>query len=185
MDKTDFEKFIERQREKKPKASTTVDPAALLSEWEKNLEELYATISEFMASYIDADTVRLEYEKIELNEEFSGPYRVRQMNLAIGNSIITFKPIGTILIGAKGRVDVSGPLGKGRLVLMNERVKFASELIKINLIVDGETDEAKTTSEQIDSINWVWKISTSNPKTQFFDLTQENFFDMILSIADG
>jgi hypothetical protein len=43
------------------------------------------------------------------------------MILKIGRQEIVMTPIGTLLIGAKGRVDVVGPAGRARLVLVNSQ----------------------------------------------------------------
>ena len=43
------------------------------------------------------------------------------MILKIGRQEITMTPVGTLLIGAKGRVEVVGPAGRTRLLLVNSK----------------------------------------------------------------
>ncbi len=71
--------------------------------------------------YIRKGEIKSEYRDITLNEENIGSYIARQMILRIGRQQVTMTPIGTMLIGAKGRVDVVGSAGRTRLVLVNSR----------------------------------------------------------------
>jgi hypothetical protein len=43
------------------------------------------------------------------------------MILGIGRQEITLTPVGTLLFGSKGRVDVEGPAGRTRLVLVDQQ----------------------------------------------------------------
>ena len=95
------------------------------------------------------------------------------MILKIGPARVTFKPIGTMLIGTKGRVDVEGPLGKERLSLINKRVTTARQLVPVR-----ETSDSPP-------IEWVWKFITPPPEMKVIELTQEAFFDMILRVANA
>jgi hypothetical protein len=127
MSRTDFDNFVQRKRQEEEEAAS-FDPKQQLAEWLQYLDTLYLEVRGFLKSYIDAGTARLEFHEIQLNEEFSGPYEANQLFLYIGTSTITFKPIGTMLIGSKGRVDVQGPRGSARLSLVNKKVTDARQL---------------------------------------------------------
>src|SRR5271156_3774424 len=119
MPKTEFDKFVKRQQTKAQEEGV-LDPQAELQQWRDHLDALYEQITKFMKDYIQNGSAKIEYQNIELNEDFVGPYIVRKMFLKIGLSTVTFTPVGTMLIGTKGRVDVQGPLGKTRLSLVNK-----------------------------------------------------------------
>jgi hypothetical protein len=116
MAKSDFDAFVKRQQTKEPEEAT-LDPQEQLRQWLSYLDSLYKQITKFLESYIQNGSAKIDYQDIELNEDFIGPYLVRKMLLKIGRSTVTFTPIGTMLIGTKGRVDVKGPLGTARLTL--------------------------------------------------------------------
>jgi hypothetical protein len=182
MARTDFDKFVQRKKAEEEIVSA-FDPKQQLNEWFQYLDALYDKAREFLSSYIQGGTARIEFREIDLNEEFSGPYTVRQLFIHIGSSTITLRPIGTMLIGSKGRVDVHGPRGTVRLVLINKDVTHARQLIRVRISVPGDPPpppEAKS-----DQIEWVWKIATPPPEMSFTDLNENSFFDMILSVADA
>lgn len=179
MSKTDFDKFIKRQQAKKL-AEHPVDWDQQREEWLRYLNQLYKDIEEFMKTYISNGDASCVYQNITLNEECIGSYVARQMVLHIGLQQVTFTPIGTLLIGTKGRVDVSGPAGKARLSLNNKKVSNASQLIRVT--VEPTSTTKKTDPDPID---WVWKIISPPPQIILTDLTEETFFEMILEVVNA
>jgi len=180
MSRADFDEFVKRKHANET-SEAKFDPKEELAEWLAFLDQLYKTIESFLASYKASEMVRIEFRPISLNEEFSGPYEAKKMLLHIANAVVTFEPIGTMLIGSKGRVDVQGPRGTARLSLVDKNVSGARQLISVS--INGESPlSTKPKSSQID---WVWKIITPPPEIRFLDLTEDSFFDMILGVADA
>ncbi|MDE3021007.1 MAG: hypothetical protein KGI54_04035 [Pseudomonadota bacterium] len=184
MNRTDFDEFVQRQHTKQQKEKE-LDPKKKLRDWLEHLGSLYSQIKKFMKSYLDSGDAKIEFRKIQLNEEFIGLYDADQLVLTIGRSVVTFTPIGTMLIGLKGRVDVQGARGQARLSLVNKQVNSAHQLIRVTVSVAGEAKKKSSSPDEIKEIEWTWKIFTAPPQMKFIDLTQEAFFDMILSIADA
>lgn len=182
MSRTEFDKFVQRKNAEED-VVPAFDPKRRLDEWIHYLRVLYNTVNEFLAPYIEGGTAQTEIRDISLNEEFSGPYTVQQLLIRIGNSTITLCPIGTMLIGSKGRVDVQGPRGIMRLVLINKNVTHARQLISVRISTPGAPPLPPQPNS--DQIEWTWKIATPPPEMKFIDLTADNFFDMILSVADA
>ena len=183
MNRAEFEKFINRQQVDASKASTPFDPAQQVQEWQNHLDSLYTSVKGFMAPFMSKGSARLDFKEIQLVEDFSGPYSVRQMSLIIGVSTVVFKPIGTMLIGSKGRVDVQGPRGSARLGLVNSKLRNARQMIRVTVKVSGSPASPPPPPDE--PIEWVWKIISPAPQMQFIDLTEDTFFDMISSIADA
>lgn len=184
MKKSEFDKFVQRKLGESAEIQQ-LDAEQELKEWRQYLETLYKDINGYMAPYIASRAARIDYQDIELNEEFSGPYVVPQMLLHIGRSVITFKPVGTMLIGTKGRVDIHGPRDKARLTLIDKQVEFARQLIKVRVLKPGDANRPSSSTENNGKIEWVWKIVTAAPEIRLINLTQESFFEMIIAVADA
>ena len=182
MSRADFDRFVQRKQEEKAQ-SDSFDPKQQLADWLERLDALYTEIGNFLTPYIDAGKARTEFRPIQMNEEFSGPYEARQMFLSIGTSTIIFKPVGTMLIGSKGRVDVQGPRGSARLGLINRTVTHARQLIQVRVSLPGDRPHAPEPSSE--EIEWEWKIITPAPEMKFIEFNEDNFFDMLLSVADA
>jgi hypothetical protein len=121
MAKTDFDDFVKRQQELSAAAEEEIsfDPEKELKHWLGQLNSLYSEVQKYLKDYISEGSISIRTENIELNEEFSGPYFAPRMIIRIGLPEIRLEPIGTMLIGSKGRVDVIGRAGTSRLILMN------------------------------------------------------------------
>lgn len=184
MAKPDFDEFVQQQQKDAEKIAD-FDPKRQLQEWYEHLDQLYKRIHSFMERYIGSNTAYITFDEITLTEEFSGSYPIRRMLLKIGRSAITFTPLGTMLIGSKGRVDVQGPRGGARLVLINKKAESARQLITVRVSRPGEPPPLLPTVEDVRKIEWAWKIATPAPQMKFLELTEEAFFDMILAVANA
>ncbi len=189
----DFDTFVKRQQpplnEQEP-----VDWTRQRDEWLNHLRELYAQIESFLAKYIEIKEIKRSYLDIALNEQNIGSYKAPQMILKIGRQEITLTPVGTLLLGAKGRVDVEGPAGRTRFLLVNG--KATGPTIKVTVTelprrtVKGSISnygkpEPAAVSTAPEEIKWAWKIATSPPSVQYIDLTPESFFQALMEVANG
>lgn len=184
MSKSDFDAFVKRQQVDE-KENVAFNPKQQLSEWLDYLNALYRLVEGHLQSYLESGAAKITRRDIQLNEEFIGTYTASELILTIGRSTITFTPIGTLLIGTKGRVDVQGPLGTARLTLVDKKVTNARDLIRVTVVRAGDPPSAPPIEQAIKQIEWTWKISTPPPEMKFIDLTQDAFFNMILAMANG
>lgn len=184
MSKSEFNRFVQQQQIDAERVAG-FDPKRQLQEWYDYLDLLYKKISLFMEQYVNANTASITYDNITLTEDFSGSYSIRRMLLKIGRSAITFTPIGTMLIGSKGRVEVQGPHGGARLILINKKVSHARQLISVRVSRLGDPPPPLPTVENVKNIDWEWKIITPPPEMEFIELTEEAFFNMILTVANA
>lgn len=185
MSRKDFDSFV--QRKNKEQAARSFDDGQQLQEWLDYLDLLYEISKNYLGKYIDNGSVKIDHKPTTINEEFSGPYTVLEMIVHIGPSTVEFRPLGTMLIGSKGRVDVEGPGGTARLSLVNEKVERARDLINVSLIMADHmrAEGWKTSEKEHAPIKWQWKIMTAPPEMNFIPLTEENFLDMLMGVADA
>lgn len=183
----EFDEFVKRQQAQKTTVAA-INWNGKRDEWLNSLDTLYKLIESFLVDYLSAEQAECGYREIQLNEENIGSYNAKQLVLKIGLQEVTFTPIGTLLIGSKGRVDVVGPAGRTRLVLIDKRATSARSLIKVTttVVVKGKTPPAPPPASQpAEPIEWVWKIVSSPPEMKFTDLTKEAFFEMILEVVNA
>jgi hypothetical protein len=186
MANADFDAFVKRQQAAKT-ATAKVDWGKERDQWLGYLDNLYERIRSYMESYISEEAAQIAFRDITLIEDNIGAYIARQMVLTIGLQQVVFTPIGTLLIGTKGRVDVSGPAGKTRLTLIQDKVTHARQLIQVTIheVGGGRAPPPLPAPPLPELINWVWKIVSPPPEMKFTELTQQTFFDMILEVVNG
>ncbi|MBM4037006.1 MAG: hypothetical protein FJ290_00710 [Planctomycetes bacterium] len=98
-------------------ASTATTNEAV-AEYLERVEELYANVREWMS---DEPGVEFSEGKTRLNEEYTGPYAAKVLKVKLnGGKALSFVPKGAYFIGARGHLDVSGPLWRETLVWVDE-----------------------------------------------------------------
>ncbi len=180
---TPFDEFVQRQQ-KEQEEEASFGPKQL-EQWLGYLDALYEQIRGYLQTYIENGSAKIDFREIQLNEDFIGAYTAQEMHLNIGRSNVIFTPIGTMLIGTKGRVDVVGPAGRARLTLINKNVTDARQLIQVRVSGLGRGKPRPPVNRPLEEIEWVWKIVSSPPQMHFTELTQEAFFEMVLEVANA
>jgi hypothetical protein len=175
-----FEEFLQRQ---KAFEADAVDWNARKENWLMHLNDLYQSVEQFLADYISSGDVVRRYRDVALHEEDLGAYRAREMVLQTGRQEIILHPIGTILIGALGRVDMTGPAGTVRFVLVARNASGP----RVQTTV-GAGNKMRSQSEpaghRVES-EVEWKISTPPPQISYVELTKESLLSAIMEVVNG
>jgi hypothetical protein len=176
-----FDAFV-RSQQPAPQDTAPIDWAKERDEWLQYLDELYRTTESFLKKYIESGEIKCEYREIQLNEEDIGSYTARQMIIRIGRQEVVLKPVGTLLIGSKGRVDVVGPAGRTRFLLVDS--ESSGPNIRISVYIPGRPPPLVPEPPKRE-IKWAWKIATSPPTVRYIDLTKESLFQALLEVVNG
>lgn len=177
----DFNAFVKRQQTAVAE-SEQIDWGKEREDWLRHLGELYDQTESFLAEYIKTGAIKISYRDVELNEENIGAYTARQMILRIGRQEITMTPVGTLLIGAKGRVEVAGPAGRTRLLLVSSEASGPTVKVTVSIGVKSEPPAAEALAKEV---SLAWKIATSPPTVGYIELTQESLFQALMEVANG
>jgi hypothetical protein len=170
-----FDDFVNQQVSE----ANNIDWQKRIDEWKSDLEDLYKMVKDFIKEYLLAEKMALFIEPMMITEEYVGQYDVYALIIKIGKNNIRLEPIGTLIIGAKGRVDMIGPTGKVRLVLVDKNSSVPKLKVRVNIKGESFVPEERVPSK----IEWEWKIITSLPVIKYIDLNQKSFFDAILEVA--
>jgi hypothetical protein len=177
--KSEFDAFVKAQQ--KSALDAEIDWHKERDEWLAHLDALYKTIEELLGDYVRAGQILLRYRNVELNEEDIGTYSARRMVIKIGAKEIVLEPIGTLLIGTKGRVDITGPAGSTRIMLVDKDATRPRVRVKVQMSPEqplGPTSPAKPQE-------WTWKLVTSPPTVRYMELTQDSLFRALLEVGGG
>ena len=184
--RSDFDSFVQRQQEISVAAKNEppFDPKKELADWIAHLNALYSNVRIYLADYLSDGSISLTTENKALTEEFSGPYIAPKMVIHIGLQDIKLDPIGTMLIGSKGRVDVIGKAGTSRLTLIDKNLTSFRQMVTVTVIDPAKPPPPKTTVSR-QEIEWVWKIISRPPADGFIELNKESFLQMLLEVSNG
>jgi hypothetical protein len=77
----------------------------VVDEWQKAANDFLARVREFLGEY--TDTIQFSPGTTQLDEEsLRPPYTISNMALRAGPAVILIQPIGRMIVGATGRVDL-------------------------------------------------------------------------------
>ena len=176
MTDTSFDDFVNQQIAKK---EPSIDWTEVRDDWKKHLDEFYQLAEGFLRKYTDQGKVHITRGTKQINEEYIGTYDVKFLEVQIGTIKINFDPIGTRILGAKGRVDMLGPHGTVKFVLVPEAA--SSPAIRAIQGTSSEvTDEPEPAVDE-----WVWKIRTRPPNIKNIELEEESFLSAIMEVANA
>lgn len=179
---SDFEDFVNKENSREIATKAPEDyHEKQLAEWKDYLDQLYQKVESFLSQYTNSKKINIEYGSKEIFEEKLGTYEVPTITIIIGGKKISFDPIGTYLIGARGRVDMIGPRGSVRIVL----VDADSSGPQITVTISNGLDKRKSSdSMKPEKINWAWKFITPPPYIKYIDIEKEVFLDILMDIAN-
>ena len=172
-----FDDFVNQQiAEKEP----PIDWIQVRDDWKKHLDEFYQLAEGFLQKYIDQGKVRITTATKQITEEHIGSYDVKSLEVQIGAIKVQFDPIGTRILGAKGRVDMHGPHGTVRFVLVPKAA--SSPTIRVTV-----RDSSSETEDEPESVveEWAWKILTPPPNIKYIELEDESFLSAIMEAANA
>lgn len=175
MSKQDFSAFLDKS-DSEVVAEKKIDWEKEKETWLQFIEIFYENIQSWLESFVNGGRVKIDYTSKDITEEYIGTYSVRVMNLTFAGKKLRFVPIGTLLIGTKGRIDLESSNRSVSFILADKK----STGFKIEFL------EGVAKKDEVKEIDWTWKIvNRDTPRMTFKDFTEDNFFDLLMELADG
>ena len=175
-----FDDFVKQRAARAKQSSDTVNWEETLTAWLHELDALYSSMEEYLKSYVNSGAIKVERRPIQLTEEYLGTYDTEVLALSIGNDEILAKPIGTLLIGSRGRVDLSGPRKTLRIVLLDE----GGPTMKITISgTDGPDETSSRSLFRGDVDHPGWYFATQPPAATVTAFDEDSFRDAIMDVA--
>jgi len=117
----DFEKLVQQfaEGQQKADAENIVDWKEMKNWWVQIVHDLFNQIDGWLHSLIESGSVKSLRKTTKLREQDLGGYDIESLEIQVASRKLAFVPVGTMLIGAFGRIEVNGPNGKAVLVLLN------------------------------------------------------------------
>ncbi len=105
------------------------DRPKMIEEWKQAVASLFVEMRNFLAEYEQDGSLSFAEESIRLTEENLGSYSVPVMRIAAGPALILVQPVGRLVIGAMGRVDMhrEGRAGERQRVMLLRIQKSATD----------------------------------------------------------
>jgi hypothetical protein len=113
-----FEELVRHYADKnKSTTESSVDWQERKTWWQQRVSQLFDEIDGWLKPLIESNTVTFSKKNVSLTEEALGNYEIESCTIGLQQQKLTFKPLGSVIIGGFGRIDVDGPNGSVMLIL--------------------------------------------------------------------
>jgi hypothetical protein len=184
MSKKEFEEFLSKKKQELPDAAYWNSQK---KEWLSYLSELYKTFEDALKDFTVKGEVSISYDEITITEDFIGSYNVRRMTIDILGHKIVLTPLGTNLIAAKGRVDMTDRRGKSntvRIALVDSLKRGLLDHIQVRILPEGEIPK-ETERPEREPIIWQWKFVTPPPEGLYIPVNKDTIYTTIMDMVNA
>jgi len=178
-----FSEFVsEQQKMAQQKAAKRNSEITFFQEQVKLFYQLVET--EWLKQFIDEGTIRVSHKGIKIQEEALGAYDVDVVTILLGDCQLQLRPVGTILVGARGRIDLVYRDKVAKFVLIHDNITSPNQLIHI-------TEGNKPMNQTPNANPYAWKVveyknNLSGVLTPIFStLDSAKFLDVIMYLVNG
>lgn len=175
-----FDTFVKKQAEKAEKARKKADfnPQQEIETFNNRVEAFYNSVcNEWLKDYVVNNRIQIKRKPIEIHEELLGTYQIDAMDIIIGTYTIQLRPVGTILIGTSGRIDISYLSKRGMFVLVGKSVTGPRAIVIAK--EDGEKMPKRKSMDQA-----VWKFVDRSGNMKYINVNADTFQQIILDLIN-
>lgn len=174
-----LKEFLKEQLSQ-PETKDDIDTTTRINEFNANVEKFYDSIEHEWLGDLDG-MVQFRRAPFTITEELLGTYSVQVLKLRMHRVVIEFRPVGTLLIGSPGRIDmyVNHKETPGMFLMIRENVERLRPF-SINFHINGEEEAAKPATDE-DMGPFVWKYFDREMSHEYIKLNAESFQQIILN----
>ena len=175
-----FDDFVKQRTDRARQSAEVSNSKETLADWLRELDALYSAMEGFLRSYTESGQIKIERRSVQLTEEYLGTYEAEALAMSIGNDEVIVQPVGTLLIGSCGRVDLSGPRKTLRIVLLEK----GGPTMKVTISGTGgptETSSQSLVRGEVDHRGWYF--ATQPPAATVTAFDEDSFRDAIMDVS--
>ncbi|MDR6094434.1 hypothetical protein [Stenotrophomonas sp. SORGH_AS_0321] len=174
----DFDKFLAGQKTDRTKHGNLTERK---TQWLLKIDALYGQVTDILRPYIDNGSMDVKRSMAEVREDLLGVYPAPSLTIDLGGSSVSFMPVGTLLLGSPGRVDLVGVRGSVRFVLVLP--EFDRPIFTVETAFGDRPREKK--QGPLDLTPYIWKISTLPPRIRYTAIETSSLQSAIMEAANG
>lgn len=112
--------FLREQKQ----ASSPQRRAQRQKEWLASLDRLFQEIRSWLEEAQREKLIKVTAGRVQITEEALGTYTAPMLTLTVGTKTIRLKPVGSVIIGADGRVDMESAKGTYLFLYLADQKKW-------------------------------------------------------------
>lgn len=178
-----LENFLDNIEKKEGKTSLAVN--GVIDSFKNRVYEFYDCVTQnWLKELIKSQKIICSRKEISITEKDLGTYSLDEMILTFGRFVIRLTPIGTILWGTPGRIDMTYEGNSMMFVLIDERIKNAA----MQMAKDSTGCEQETVVKEDNLLlkrRYVWKYISDAQLYTYSIVDKQSFQDLIVGLING
>lgn len=167
-----FDDFVSR----KTNEASSFDRERRIEHFRTKVGQLNQQVREYLSDFIKKGSISVSRVSRSLHEELLGDYPVDGLQIEIGQAKVELRPVGTILLGGIGRVDLVGS-GEPIMIVL---APVEADRPQIRVFSNDDPETAKGT---LDWDKYAWKIAVRSPTLRYVELSRETFQTALMQVA--
>lgn len=112
---SDLNDFLQKKLEEKTKSEFNAQEEK--KKWINRVDEIFSNIKKWIDEPVKNNLVEVTEQEIEINEERLGKYKISSLVIRSLWDTVYITPIGRMILGAIGRIDILSTKGKYSILL--------------------------------------------------------------------
>jgi hypothetical protein len=150
-------------------------------DWEKHKETwleqvrlFYQNINDWLK---DIPSIKIENQGTWITEEYIGRYQVDRQLIYLGDTLISLTPRGTLIIGARGRIDINSSNNKQAMLILEKKGERPT-------VIFTNASEPPPPKPEPETKDYEWLIVRERKAKDFTVLNEETLADLIADFAE-
>ncbi len=152
----------------------TIDWEKKKQNWIEQLSFLYQEIEQWLK---DMEEIKIQRQQVWISEEYIGRYQVDRLLIYVGDNLVAFTPRGTLVIAARGRIDVCSSDNKRAMIVLEKKGERPKIIVSINSEPPPPQPESEVTEYE-------WLIVDEEKRKKFVILSEDTFTDFIADLIE-
>ena len=182
INQSSFDNFVEQKTEE----TKLINWEAKKKLWLTKVNKLYSQIEVWLSDWTRNKKIKISTDETRsIVEEYIGQYQTPIMKISIGDEKIELIPIGTLIIGSQGRIDVKGRAGSIMLILIKKDTYPDVNIKVFNSERKAKEDKEKKPSSisESNSNQLIWKYAKRSPQLEYFELNKTLFEEILMAVS--
>jgi len=186
MSKTAFKEFVEQEREKTESWKNSIHWEGRKQSYLNRIEELLYNVEKFLGEFTESNDIQIKKRKKKIQEEFIGQYEVPVLRIQLFGKQAALIPVGTLIIGTPGRVDLVGPIETKRIILTDKDKDRPQPPVGYSCLwLEEDQKLAEIKAQESQEREFVWKIITDPPDIHYIELNKDSFLSSLQEVLDA
>lgn len=191
MSNAQFEEFLKR-KQRQEGLGKIIDWEKRLAIWDDKVKFLIMQINNWLLPYKEQRLLDTQNSGHHIHEEVMGKfghYETVKMTITIGSNAVSLTPIGMVILGGLGRMDIEGPLGKIKMVLSDTDQNPSFSVVPITSTYPGgpipqnsDINKGMSIENRMTSANWYF-VPPDKRQGTMLRVTEDTFTEQLQSLV--